>query len=166
MDTGVERHPWDRLPGETSRAYEAFRLYRDAGPRRVLADATTTSVDMAQRWSKQWSWPARAVAWDDESARIEDQDRLDALRTMHGNHARAAKALQGFALSALQGLDAQSVTAADIARLFELGAKLERLTLSQSVEELQGRSTPQNGDDPWARIAHELANPITDYVPS
>ena len=161
-----ERYPWERLPTETGRAYAAFREYRDAGVRRSQADATATSLRTAKRWALQHCWAARATAWDDEINRLEDQERLDALRTMHGNHSRAARALQGFAMRALQELETQQVTAADIARLFELGARLERLTLSQSVEELQGRTPQGASDDPWTRIANELAAPSANYSPA
>jgi hypothetical protein len=158
----VERHPWDRLPSETPRAYEGFRQFREAGPRRRLADVSTTTTKQARHWSRIHHWAARATAWDDEVHRLEDVDRLDQLRTMHGNHARAARALQQFALRALQALDTDTTSAADVARLFELGAKLERLTLSQSIDELQGRVPTPDLEDPWQRIAHELANPSID----
>ena len=53
-----------------------------------------------------------------------------------------------------------------IARLLELGAKLERSTLIVSVEELQGIAVEPDEDteDPWERIARELdpANAIPD----
>jgi len=157
--------PWDRLPSETNLAYSAFRQYRDLGPRRTVHQLIEISGDSARKWSIKHHWAARSTAWDDEVARVEDLDRLDALRTMHGNHARAARALQGFAMQALAGLDAQTTSAADIARLFELGARLERLTLSQSVEELQGRTPHHDTDDPWTRIADGLASAAPDYIP-
>jgi hypothetical protein len=165
-EEATERTAWDRLPTETTRAYAAFREYRDLGPRRTLSGLASVTARNARTWSRRHHWTARATAWDDEVARVEDLDRLDALRTMHGNHSRAARVLQQFALSALQGLDAETVSAADVARLFELGAKLERLTLSQSVEELQGRTPTSALDDPWTRIANELAGSSPDYVPT
>lgn len=163
---GPERAPWDRLPSETTRAYAGFREYRDNGPRRKVTELKGTNRESARRWSKIHHWPARATAWDDEVARLEDIDRLDQLRSMHANHARAARALQGFAMQALSTLDQATTSAADIARLFELGAKLERLTLSQSVEELQGRAPHHDTEDPWTRIADGLASAAPDYIPT
>jgi hypothetical protein len=44
-----------------------------------------------------------------------------------------------------------------VARLLELGAKLERSTLIVSVEELQGLDVGESDEeDPWERIAREL----------
>jgi BMFP domain-containing protein YqiC len=162
MADDVERYPWDRLPGETSKAYEAFRAFRDLGPRRRIIDAPTASIRQARLWARLHSWTARAVAWDDETGRLEDADRLEALRSMHSNHARAARAVQQYALAALSRLDVADASPSDVARLLELGARLERLTLTQSVEELQGRpASITDGDDPWARIARELADTPT-----
>lgn len=148
-----ERAPWDRRPGETSKAYAAFREYRDLGPRRTLRKLTGVNANNARNWSGQWDWGARATAWDDELAREADADRIDALRSMQSTHARAARAVQAFALAALQQLDAGTVTAADVARLLDLGTRLERATLTQPID-----NEPRQlyDGDPWAEIAREL----------
>lgn len=158
MTEAVERHAWDRLPSETTKAYAAFRTWRDLGIRRALGNIPGTSLAMARRWSTLHSWAARAVAWDDESARLEDLDRLEALRSMHSNHARAARAVQQYALAALARLDISDASPADVARLLELGARLERITLTESVEELQGKPVHTDVDDPWGRISRELSD--------
>ena len=36
----AEAQPWGRQPGESARAYSAFRLYRELGPARSLAQVT------------------------------------------------------------------------------------------------------------------------------
>jgi hypothetical protein len=92
---------------------------------------------MARKWSQQHHWHARAGAWDDECRMVEDRERLESLRTMHGNHAKAARAVQAFALQALSRLDAEEATPGDVVRLLDLGVRLERMTLTTSVEELQ-----------------------------
>lgn len=155
----AERYAWERRPGETSRPYAAFLQYRDLPPgQRTVRAVTAAGVRNASAWSTVWDWTARAIAWDDECQRTADLERLDALRTMHSNHARAARAVQQFALAALSRLDINEATPGDVARLLELGAKLERLTLTQSVEELQGKTPQFDADDPWGRITRELAD--------
>lgn len=156
----VERYPWERRPGEASKPYAAFLTFRDlpVSQRSVRATETIHGTTTCRNWAVKWDWLARAVAWDDECQRVADLDRLEALRVMHGSHARAAKALQDFALAALAHLDADDASPSDVARLLELGAKLERLTLTQSIEELQGKAPPIDADDPWGRITRELAN--------
>lgn len=117
-----------------------------------IAKATAT------RLSAQWDWRARAVAWDDALHRAEDARRLEAIRQMHADHLRAGRAAVDKALEALATLDVADVSAAGAARLLELGTRLERATLTVSVEELQGAGSADAGVvDPWDRIANELA---------
>jgi hypothetical protein len=142
------------------RAYEAFRAYRDLGPLRTLdklADITGQNRQTIGRWSRTSDWVARAAAWDDEQHMIEDRERLEAIRSMHANHRTAARAVQAYALAALRGLDTESASPADVARLLDLGTRLERLTLTQSVEQLQ-RGEGIALDDPWTRLARELSD--------
>lgn len=154
-----ERYPWERRPGETAKAYEGFRAFRDLpASTRTIRKLNESGYPQAKNWSSRWDWHARATAWDDHVARQEDEDRLSALRSMHSNHQRAARAIQQFALAALSRLDIEEASPADVARLLELGARLERVTLSVSVEELQGRPPLHMTDDPWTRIANELSD--------
>jgi hypothetical protein len=66
--------PWDRQPGESSPAFEAFRVYRDAGPRRSLrrvAADVRKSRSLIFRWSSSHGWVARVEAWDFDQAALE-----------------------------------------------------------------------------------------------
>jgi hypothetical protein len=60
-------HPWDRQPGETSKAYEAFVTYRDMGPGRTtakVAQALGKSTTVIHKWSSLHHWVSRSAAWD------------------------------------------------------------------------------------------------------
>jgi hypothetical protein len=154
-----ERAPWDRRDGETSAAHAAFRAFRDLGPTRTmpkLRDAHPELSTQTRLWSARWDWVARASAWDDAQHMLEDAERLEALRDMHRNHRTAARALQRVALQALGQIDISAISAAEVARLFDLGSRLERLTLTTSVAELQGKSAALD-DDPFEIIARELS---------
>lgn len=59
--------PWDRQPGETSKAYEAFLTYRDLGAGRsiqLVCNELGKSKTVMDRWSSQHNWVSRAAAWD------------------------------------------------------------------------------------------------------
>lgn len=158
----TERHAWDRMDGETPRAYEAFRQYRDLGPLRTVDQMHGVAPTSAMRWCSRWDWPARAVAWDDEIHMESDRARLEAIRTMHDTHQRAGRAAMQAAIAALARLKPSDISAGAAAKLLELGARLERSTLLVSVEELQGISVgPEPADDPWDRIARELEGTST-----
>jgi hypothetical protein len=73
-ETTTERPAWARMRGESAKAYEAFRRYRDAGPRRSLAGCRS----IERRWSWRWHWAERAGEWDGELWRREDEATLAA----------------------------------------------------------------------------------------
>lgn len=152
---------WERRQHESTRAYGAFRLYRDLPPARRdiarVAEQVGISVRRAREWAVDWQWRERTTAWDDACHRIEDRERLEEIRSMHAMHRRAGRAAIDKAVAALELLDAGEMPASAVARLLELGARLERSTLVVSVEELQGVEVDDGDDeDPWERIAREL----------
>jgi hypothetical protein len=161
-DYDLPEHPdWDRRAGEPARAYAAFRIYRDLPPAQrtiaTVAEQVKGSVRSANRWAVDWRWRQRADAWDDACHRIDDQERLEAIRSMHSMHRRAGRAAIVKAVQALGLMEPHEMPPNLIARLLELGAKLERSTLLTSVEELQGIETAEDvEEDPWERIAAEL----------
>ena len=161
MSEHEERDAWARQDGEPARAYDGFRSFRDLGTTRTLdpvAELAGVRVDTVRRWSGRWSWHERATAWDDEVHRIEDRERLEAIRTMHQNHRRAGRAAMLKALQALDHLQPQNIPAGAAARLLDLGSRLERQTLTVSVEDLQGLGDDDEvAEDPFERIARELA---------
>jgi hypothetical protein len=158
-----EAHPWDRRMNEPSKAYASFRVFRDLSPThrdlgKVATEAGVTERS-TERWANQWDWRGRADAWDDACHAVDDAERLDAIRSMHKTHRQAGRIAVLKAVQALNLLQADQMAEhpATIARLLELGAKLERSTLIVSVEELQGIEVEDEvTEDPWERIAREL----------
>lgn len=149
--------PWDRRPGESARAYQWFRRYRDLGPLRsfdALAGEEVRRTTLTE-WSRRHDWRDRAEAWDVETHRADDARRLESIRTMHDQHQRAGRAVFRKALAALSAAPAEEIPTYVAARLLELGARLERDTLLTSVEELQG-IVPPPAEDPWEAVAREL----------
>lgn len=70
--------PWDRLPGESSKAYAAFVTYRDLESYRSIRKAIEKqglSVKARLRtwlgWSSGYQWVERATAWSDYVSRLE-----------------------------------------------------------------------------------------------
>src|SRR5215467_6689384 len=151
---------WDRLDGEPAKAHGAFRVYRDLIPTQRNLARVAEQLQYSERncrlWASKFNWRERAEAWDDACHRVEDRERLEAIRQMHGLHREAGRKAINKAMLALDLLDPQAMHPSLIARLIEIGARLERSTLIVSVEELQGIDTVEETDDPWERIAREL----------
>lgn len=59
--------PWDRHPGESAKAYEAFVIYRDMGAERTVrkvAESLGKSDTLIVGWSSRHEWVRRVSAWD------------------------------------------------------------------------------------------------------
>lgn len=161
LDLDDETQSWDRQEGESPQDYAAFRIYRDLPPtqRRMatVSERASISERQARQLAREWDWRERAGEWDDLLHRTEDHERLEAIRQMHLLHRSAGRQAMTKAMAALQTLQPGEMTPSTIARLMELGAKLERSTLIVSVEELQGFETDDDeAEDAWERIAREL----------
>jgi hypothetical protein len=131
--------PWEQQPEETARAYGAFCVYRDLGPRRTLAAAAAAFFErtgdaperQVDKWSSAFRWVERAAAWD---RHLDAQGRAaqeTARREMAERHGREARALQAKALERLRALRPEELSPADVLRFFVDAAKLERLALGE-----------------------------------
>ena len=152
-----ERDPWERQPGESGRAYEAFRLFRDLGPARSLREVPGTAYRTLARWRTDHRWIARAQAWDAEVHRLDDERRLEEIRQMDDTHQRAARALITAGLRALA--DNPQLTPHQAARFIQLGTGLQRSTLlGEHLPALPVASVTDDEElSPLERIARELA---------
>lgn len=154
------------MAGEGSKEYGAFRIFRDMPvvQRSVSKCADEASISKRHGYdlAKEWCWQDRCDAWDAACHHIEDQERLEAIRQMHKVHRSAGRLAVGKAMQALQQLPTDMMNAGQIARLLALGAKLERDTLTVSVEDLQGIEDYDETDDPWAAISRELTGDGAD----
>lgn len=68
--------PWDRQPGESELAYQAFLAYRDSGvPRNLAATARALGKHEAQlhRWKDRHQWGHRLLAWDAAQGRAAEE---------------------------------------------------------------------------------------------
>jgi hypothetical protein len=131
--------PWEQQPEETPRAYTAFCVFRDLGPRRTLAAAaaayyqrTADSLErQVDKWSSAFRWVERAAAWDrhlDAEGRAAQEA---ARKEMAERHVREARGLQAKALERLRALLPEELSPADVLRYFVEAVKLERLALGE-----------------------------------
>lgn len=120
-------HPWLRQDEETSEAYKAFEAYRDADTRRVTKpDMTEVEKSRYKRWSAQWSWSARARAWDRYVARQDLDDMVRYRRTMNERHRTIARTALSKAAQWLVNLNPDTMRPSDAARLLEVAVRMER----------------------------------------
>jgi hypothetical protein len=137
----VTIQPWDRRPGEGTRAHAAFLAYRDAGPARSLATVGQElgrSRGLLERWSSTWSWVARAARWDEHVHAVEDYAFLEETRARVRREAELGAVLVDLALDAARLVDPADLDPRDVVRVAAEGVRVERLA----------RSLPDRHTDP------------------
>jgi hypothetical protein len=144
-------NPWEALPGESSKAYRAFCLYRDMGPNRSLDQASrdyhrrsdqptngserkTRASGTIRGWAQRWNWPGRALAWDRELDRVQHEKQKTANAEMGERHAREAMLLQQKGVERLRLLRAEDLSPREALSYLIEAAKLERLARGEPTE--------------------------------
>lgn len=128
--------PWERQPGETEKAYEAFLVYKNLGPGRSIkkvSDRLHKTYALIYRWNMRYGWKTRVEAFDRENERVE-QERIQKERAeMIKRHIKIGLAAQGKALKALDRMDPESLTPGNVREFLRFGVMLEKET--RAVEE-------------------------------
>lgn len=151
---------WERLPNESPAQYEKFCAYRDMRylgangekPKpgdlrrpdmtirrsiRGLADAMKMSRKALEPLSVRFSWVERAEAYDEYILqRIQEKHEADILK-MHETHATIAAQMLKKATARLLTLPETEISPSDIARLVDIGVKIERLSRGEATENQQ-----------------------------
>ena len=153
MAKGNTPEPWERREKESTKAYEAFCIYRDMGRERSLskvAEKLQKSYTLIGRWSRENGWVDRAAKWDDEQDRIEretaQKEQAKAIKEMRKRHADLGTAMLIKAAQALKSIPVNEIKPGDISRMVDVASKLERISrgdVGEVVEERDGgKATP------------------------
>ena len=146
----MAQKPWERMEGESAKAFEAFRIYRDMGPERNLravGERLGKSRAIIERWSSSNQWVERARAYDNDLERAAHQEALKSVREMQKRHISIAAQLQNKALLALQKTKPEHMKPGELLSFMKEAAKLERETRSdivESYEKTHGGGSPDS----------------------
>jgi len=130
---------WDRQPGESTKAYAAFCIYRDMGVERSIEKvyekrSKRGPLSRLKNWSVKHNWVERAKAYDDYIEKRKREEKEKAILEMADRQARLAIAFQQRVAQRLQVLDPSELSPSDLARWFEIAAKIERLNRGEPTE--------------------------------
>ena len=130
---------FERLPDESSKAYQAFCEYRDMGADRSIrklaqARGKPTSTKWLCHWSAKHNWVERARAYDDYLEQEKRKEQEKAILEMVERHAKEAMALQQKALERLKSLDPNELSTRDVLNYLMEAMKLERLSRGEPTE--------------------------------
>lgn len=139
---------WERQPGETPQAFEAFQRYRDMGADRSVvkvAKAVGKSASLLDRWRGRWRWNERARAFDIQQDRARILASNAAIAQMAQRHATMGAWISNRAMKHIQarlnmGLDrdgnfildeqgqpaTEPIPVWEARQLVDLGIRLER----------------------------------------
>ncbi|MDR4483809.1 MAG: hypothetical protein R3B95_11455 [Nitrospirales bacterium] len=112
---------WDRLPGESVKAFAAFKVYRDMGMERSYRKVAKTlgrNLSWIRDWGGKYEWTRRVEAWEDHLNRLEVKAQEDAIKEMNKEQASVGRAML-------------SVAAANINRLYQDGKEANCLNTNQ-----------------------------------
>lgn len=131
--------PWERYPGEGSKAFAAFLRYRDMGVERSISKVAAEfgkSTALLQRWSSAWGWVSRVRAWESEQDRQKRLAEIIAIRAMAQRQARLGQLLQTRGTKRLADMtedDVKLLSIFEATRLIESGVRVERMARGEEV---------------------------------
>lgn len=131
--------PWERMPGETGPSWQGFVVFRDAGPTRTLeavAKAVGKHSSTLGEFARRWDWGPRAMAWDAEVDRQRRAAFLHLQRQTIKKHVAAAVKLRELAMDAIDGIDAEALSAEprDALAFLQAAVKIEQAALGLPSE--------------------------------
>jgi hypothetical protein len=139
----MQNQPWNRLPGESTKAFSAFSAYRDLGSGRSIVEAyrhqrgtkgATQAPGQWKRLAKRFRWSERAAAWDDYQDQVKLEGQLAAIEEMCKRHAQIAMVSQAKLIERLQTFEASELTPKDMITWLEASVKVERLARGEPSE--------------------------------
>ena len=149
---------WDKQKGETAKAFESFAAYRDLGPmlrtHNKVHEITGAHIRTIQEWSGKHKWVERVEAWDAYNDKKRQVENLEKVNAMNDEQFSLGKALLVKAAKALTRIPDDEIKASDIARMVEVGSKLQRISLGAANEVVEERD------------GGKALNPVQFYIPS
>ena len=89
--------PWERQPTESTKAFQAFELYRSMGHERSLSKVGRElgkATQLLSRWSSRHEWQKRVAAWDAHQAQTINAEVLASTAEMRRRQVIQALELQ------------------------------------------------------------------------
>ena len=118
-----DREAWERQPGESGPAFEAFAAYRDMGEKRTIsavARQLNKSGTLCHRWKLKYDWRARADAYDASIAEEARKQAVSERKKMQDRHIKMSLQLQRKAMEALEKIKPEEMTPKDVKEFLRL----------------------------------------------
>ncbi|MCP4501665.1 MAG: hypothetical protein GY822_17030 [Deltaproteobacteria bacterium] len=146
-----DRCQYERQPQESDPSWGAFQAYRNQGVSRShakVAQELGKSVSLMGRWSTQWRWRERVLAWDEHVDTEQRNAVINDAKAMRTRHLGLAMDMQNAGsqmlnklLAALDRGDERNITISEARQLIDVGSKIERLNRAEQIAD-QERTKP------------------------
>jgi hypothetical protein len=146
-------YPWERLKGETMKAFEAFAVYRDLGNDRSIpkvAQELSKSIPLLKKWSVRWGWVRRVQLYQLYLDRQRQAEVLEDIREMPSRLANYGRWMQAKAQERIRDIRPEDLTPEQARRYMETGARIEREAMSLVDAEELARKMAASGD--WRQM--------------
>lgn len=133
---------YERLKGETQKAFNAYATYRDLGLSRTIPQVLEKlnlgkSDTLIRRWKKRYSWDLRNVEFDAEEDRrvalILQEKRVSA----RIEDAEVAETMMETIKSRMLEIKPGELTPTTAAQWYETAVKMRRLALGESTQNIE-----------------------------
>jgi hypothetical protein len=132
---------YDRLDAESDPAWEAFSLYRELPPRdrsqAEVAKRLRKSKQLIGRWASRYAWLIRAAAYDRHMDHLWQQEVVHRRRTIAERDLGVAGLMLNKVVQRLQSIDANTLTARDLATWVTVATQVARLALGEPTSTIQ-----------------------------
>jgi len=156
---------FEKLPTESTKAFEAFAIYRDSGPKRstdAVATVLSKAPSLIRRWSRVHRWVERAESFDRHVASILRDARERQLRAKSADWAARMIEVresewddsQELRRQARELLAKKKMSVGEALRALELAFKLERLAVGLPADRIE-----------HSGIAPAAVNPVLVILP-
>lgn len=138
MSKDNDREAWERQPGESGPAFEAFATYRDMEEKRTIsavARQLNKSGTLCHRWKLKYDWRARADAYDASIAEEARKQAVSERKKMQDRHIKMSLQLQRKAMEALENIKPEEMTPKDVKEFLRLATELERMNREESIQQ-------------------------------
>ena len=117
---------WERQPGETEKAYSAFKIFLEMEDRSIskVAKYLSVSVQNVRKWSSKYNWFERAASYDSSVVESTRQLKIAAIKESLRRKVGIADKLEQKALKALEEISINRISGRTIVEMLTLANQL------------------------------------------
>ena len=145
---------WERLQGESSKAFAAFCAFRDFGPERNIRKAVdSTEKDEGVRakryrvwrnWCSEFKWRERAADFDRYIERIKQEELRKTIEAQGEMHRRVTGKMLDVVSKKLDTMNPEDLTQGNVTEWVQTAIKAERE--AAGFVAIDGKAEPRQGE--------------------